>query len=65
MFSKLLMAEPALFINVVAAFIGLLVGAGLLSQANGDAVMQVAAVVIPFALTLIAGRFIRSRVTPA
>lgn len=63
--SRLLSAEPALFINVVASVIGLLVGAGLLSQSNGDAVMQVAGVLIPAILTVIAGRLIRQRVTPA
>lgn len=63
--SGLLRAEPALFINVVSSIVALAIGGGLLSQANGDQIMQVAAVVIPAALTILAGFLTRQRVTPA
>lgn len=60
--STILRTEPAVFINVVSAVVALLVSAGLLTQANGDQLMQIAGVLIPAALTILAGWLTRSQV---
>ena len=60
--SKILRVEPAMFINVASAVVSLLVGAGLISQANGDTAMQMLGVLVPAALTILAGWLTRSQV---
>ena len=59
---NILRAEPALFINVAASIVALLIGGGLISQANGDGIMQVAGVLIPAALTILSGFLTRQSV---
>jgi hypothetical protein len=60
--------EPVLtaasVLAVVGALLGYLVSAGVLSDTQASAMTQLFAVLVPFALPLLAGVWARKRVTP-
>lgn len=62
MLQRILAVEPAVFINAITSVVGLLVAAGLLTQANGDAMLTSAAAVIPAALTILGSLLTRHNV---
>lgn len=65
MIQRLLSLEPSVFINAISAVLGLAIAAGLVSQANGDAFMTSAGVMIPAFLTILGSILVRERVYPA
>jgi hypothetical protein len=59
---RILDLEPSLIINTASSVVGLLIAAGLLSQANGDALMTALAAVVPAVMTIISAVLVRRRV---